>query len=208
MIIIWAVSFTAVLVIGFGITAIVLGSMTKTHGANVRFENIFHIEYRNMAHQMQLVPDRTDTVQPAAARRIINYLNSGGRTNRLNNLFRGSPTDRVERNNTGTSFTSVFDTAYSNNSLIIWFNRPDQSVRNITATTFELVPANGNNDIHGIMIPLNRVNNRFQSQTWFLITSDPNQTAAGSSMQIANIISTYGNYSRLWRFINELFITF
>jgi len=212
MVITWSVLFVGLLIVGFGSAALALGVTHKTYGASITYSNIWYVEYRNQSHRQALM--RGVDVHSEATHGILNRLNSGRRTDNLSNLFRGNPSQRVERNiSHNVPYTTTFNSMYSNNSLIIWFTQPQHVVREISRTEFELisiVPSSGiaanERPVHGIMIPLDRTSNRFQSQTWFLVTTDRSQVAPGSPMSLSHTIETHGNYHRLWRFVNDLFI--
>jgi len=214
MFFIWAVSFVCLVALGLGIPAIVLGTTPETYGMDIKFSNVVHIEYRNQHQQPNVISPEIDPLFEDATRAILRRLREGGETNRLANMFRGNPEQRVERNNTDTGFTSTFHSMYARNALVIWFRTPDQGIRTVSAgSSYKLFNiragatlTSAENEIHGLMIPLDNRNNRFQQQVWYPITRDPNNQSSGASMSLDNKIVTYGNYHRLWSFISDLFM--
>jgi len=220
MVVTWAVLFVGLLVLGFGMASIVLGVQHKVYGAPINFGNIQMIEFKNQYHPSGdwIAPrhNQANHLHTIISRDIMTYLNRGRRTTRLSNLFRGNPEQQVLNNATGADNTFSFDSNYSGRALIIRFNQPQHGVWDIGGNRreFELVdlpvaadsniPVHHVRNVYEIRIPMNRTTNSFQSQTWYLVTQNPMEVTAGSSLHISHIISTYGNYHRLWRFINDL----
>ncbi|MDR0462495.1 MAG: hypothetical protein LBG88_04185 [Christensenellaceae bacterium] len=205
MVIIWAVSFLGFLVFGFGTVAIVMVAIPKNYGISINYDNVFMVEYKNEKHTKQLFL-KEDSLHAEPMKDILKRLSNGGKTNALTNLFRGADSQVIETNNTNTIYTSTFENTYAQNAIIIRFQTPQHSLESISRTEYKLASAEANatRRIFEIMIPLDNVDNRFQSQTWYLITSDPNKSSSGSSMSISTKISTYGNYSKLWAYVNDL----
>jgi len=204
MYIIWALSAVGLIVAIFGITSITMVAIPKTYGASIDLSNVRAVRYLNdntsgsFRRGKPLIAG-VETFYDDARKEIVNLLARGGKTNTLSNLFRGNPKQVVENNNTETVFTSTFETNYSKNAIEIEFAKPQYSIREINRTTFELLPAGqGDRDIYSIMIPLDNVGNRFQTQTWYLVSQNRTQTSAGSSLSISNKFTTYGNYKKLW----------
>ena len=209
MMIIWAVSFITLLIVGFGTTAIVMVSIPKTYGMSIRMSDVFYIDYRNSSHQKTLF-EVGDDLHSRPMNAILNRLASGGRTNQLAHLFRSRPEQIVGNNTANPVQVSTFMTIYSTNSVIIWFKTPRYAVVPIanSNTNFRIVAANGTNDVYGILIPLDNVSNRFQEQTWFLITNNPNRISNIGHLDISYRVTAWGNYSRLWSYIDDLHVKF
>ena len=208
MIVTWVIVFTALLVVGFGTPAIIFAASPVSYATSINLDDVFYMEYKNENQSKQLFNKNINN-HSTPMQTIVNLLDSGSKTNKLSNLFRGNPAKTVENNTTGVNYTSTFNSTYSNNSVTIWFNQPEYSLQNISRTTYKLVDwqAAANNAIYGIMIPLNQTSNHFQSQTLYVVTSNPDKNSSGSSLGISYKISTYGNYYKLWNYINDLYIT-
>ena len=204
MVIIWSISFAVFLVVTFGATSVIMVSIPRTYGASIDYDKVLFVKYMNANHERgKQLFDKGDELHSGPMKDILRLLSSAGKTNTLSNLFRGSPGQKVENNNSNTVYTTTFENTYSKNALFIEFGNTQHSVQATSRTTFKLVAANGDREVWGIMIPLDRINNSFQSQTWYLITSNRNQSS-GDSLSISNKISTYGNYNKLWKYINDL----
>ena len=214
MVVIWAVSFTLLLVVVFGSISLGLGLSRVTYGATIDNQKIMYIEYRNDVNmeiwgrnEKQLDAESLFTQHTNPMQEILNLLERGSRTNKLSNLFRGGPSQEVVSNNLDNRFTATFINSFSNNSVVIYFATPQYSVETTASRTqFRLTEtATVNNEqIHAIFIPLDRTQNRFQRQTWYLLTLDPNNYPPGQSLTISNRITTYGNYHRLGNFVRDL----
>jgi len=208
MMVIWAISFAAFIVIGFGAVSLTMMAIPKTYGASIDMNHIFTIRYmndstENFKHGKPLI--KREETHNAAMKDILRLLSNGSKTNAFANVFRGNPKQVVENNTTNTVFTSTFESTYAKNALIIEFGKPQHSIEPTSRTTYKIMKeGQGERDIHAIMIPLDNAGNRFQAQTWYLITQNRFTTSAGTSLSIANKISTYGNYYKLWDYINDL----
>jgi len=213
MMIIWAISFTAFLLVAFGTATITMVAIPKTYGASVDLDNnVFTIRYMNehtnanpsfQRHGRPLLA--VDDAHYGAMQEIMRLLESGGKTNALSNLFRGNPKQVVENTNMQAGHTSTFENSFATNAIVIEFGRPQHSVEPISRTTFRLMAAGeGERDIFSIMIPLDNISNRFQPQTWYLVSQNRRGMSSGSLLDISCKISTYGNYSKLWEFVNGL----
>ena len=213
MVLVWAVLFVSLLVIGFGTASLVLVSQRKLYGASVGFYNIHRIYYANETHPngRELFREAVDAEHSESIQEILRLLHHGHRTNNLSNLFRGNPVQQVQTSTT-VRYTSTFRSQYSGRFIAIQFAQPKFGVQTISRTEFSLVDvaptATASSTlriVYGIFIPLNNSADRFQSQTWHLMTQSPMSTGA-PSLHISHFLSTYGNYHRLWNFVRELSI--
>jgi len=213
MVVVWAVCFVAFLVVAFGSVALGLGVSKVTYGANqlINKDNIFYVEYRNENHTKQLLNiDETMHAQPIG--QMLDHLRDGGKTNKLANLFRGNPTRYTVGNNnvTDSLYMSSFTHKYSQNSIIIWLVAPQHSIEaNAAKTSFSLKASTQDSNatqIYAICIPLDNIENRFQEQTWFLLTRNPNTISIYGALTMANVVTTHGNYYQLGKFVNDLYV--
>ena len=218
MVIVWVVLFVSLLVIGFGTASLVLVLQRKDYGAEIRYGNIHRVYYANELHPngrellRQANQEHSQTIQE-----ILHLLARGHRTNNLSNLFRGNPVQQVNQSTT-IQYTSTVRNQHSAGFIAIQFAQPMFGVQTISRTEFSLVNIEPTavatqtlRIVYGIFIPLNNTSDRFQAQTWHLVTQSPLTTRATindplSSLHIGHNISTYGNYHRLWNFISELSI--
>ena len=212
MVVIWAVSFVGLMVVVFGSISLGLGVSRISYGPHhmIAHNNIFYIEYMNEHHRKELIRSTGEPLHEEPINGIMNHLRDGSRTNRLSDLFRGNP-DRysVENNNTNTLYLNTFRSTYANNAIIIWLVRPQHAVATTSRTQFALTTNTEDNrdtQVHAIVIPLDRTQDRFQEQTWFLLTRDPNRHATSGALIMANKITTHGNYHALGKYVNDLFV--
>ena len=208
MVIIWAVTFTVFLILGFGTTAIALVAIPKNYNINISFDKIHYIEYTNDNTSFHPLFDTFEggINHTTPMKGILNRIESGGKSNMLTSLFRGNPpTKTVESNNSDTTFLSTFKSAHSKGAIIIWFKTPEYSVENVNASshyklTSDTTVARNKYQIHAILIPLNKTSNKFQQQTIFLY---PNNPLISSSTQINYKMNTYGNYYKLGKYVQQ-----
>ena len=214
MVVTWAVLFTALLVLGFGTASLVLGVTHTQYGHYIERNNIMRIEYRNGYRSKDLMREMRveNSLHQNAFDEILNLLQRAGRTNNLSNLFRGNPDETIERNTLSASHTSTFYHLYGQNSIIIWFapQRTQFFVRQYSLNDFGFyerahhTAQSNDTNVYAIAIPLVNTSNTFQSQTWYLVTRNEMAERQGTSLQIANVIQTHGNYYHLWNFVNGL----
>lgn len=205
MVVIWVVAFVGLLVVGFGTPAVIFAASPVSFSNSLDYNNVFYIEYRNENQTKQLFNKNVDN-HNIPMKTIIDMINSGGKTNKLANFFRGNPKQTIDNNSSNVIYTSTFNSTYSQNSITIVFKQPQYSLKNITRTSYQLVDwkVTDSNAIYEIMIPLNKTGNSFQSQSWYLVTSDPIKNSSGASLMVQNKISTYGNYHKLWDYVDAL----
>ena len=217
MIAVWAVSFVFLLAVIFGSISLGLGLKSVTYGAVIDDKAVMYIEYRNDINTE--IYNRNDKqlhrwdepLHSAPMHEILSRLERGGKTNKLANLFRSNPKQEVLNNTMDNRFTSTFTSNYSNNSIRIYFATPQYNIESTgSRTQFNLTTtASANSDqVHEILIPLDRTQNRFQEQTWYLVTYDSNKYPPGQSLTIVNKITTYGNYHKLGKYVRELDVRF
>jgi len=204
-IIIWAVSFIGVLVIGFGTPVTVMALIKKNYGIELNAANIVRITYMNENGNKELF-NKADTRHANAMNEIVKKLNEARQSNQLMNLFRGRPVDyTIEGNTTRISYNEDFKSKYANNGLQIWFSTPMYHITQSETQryAYELNPGDGEGGIWGIFIPLDNTENRMRQQTWFLLTTE-RDLVTGTYISIPNKITTWGNYKKLWNYVNEL----
>ena len=213
MIVIWSVSFVAFLVIGFGTVALSLGLSPVAYSPIIDSNKVWAIQYMNEQHSKQLF-NKDDIRHNKPMNDILRLLNNGGKTNQLENLFRGNP-EMIVENNTSSSpniqLTSTFSSVYSKNAIIINFSTPQYNVdgrREDTRFNLTTYPTANSDPVYRIMIPLDNASNEFQKQTWYLLTFDPTTFSAGQSLSISKRITTYGNYHELGNYIKDLHVRF
>ena len=205
MIIIWAVSFVAFLVISFGTASAILAATPKSYSNPISYANVFSIQYLNENHSKELF-NKKEIQHSKPMQDILGHLQNGGKTNAFANMFRGNPHQTVGSNNTDT--VSAFRNTYSKNAIIIWFSIPQYSVQSISRTEYNLAEAsasttNASQNVHAILIPLDNTSNKFQEQVWYLVTTDRTKT---STLYMSNKITTYGNYYKLGNYVKDLYI--
>ena len=206
MAIIWAVSFAAFLIVAFGTTCIVLVAIPAKYGAAINYNNVFYIEYMNETHRKALF-DKSNALHSKPMQDILNRLSDGSKTNKLTNLFRGNPEQEVEAHTVLT--ISSLQNTYANNAIIIWFTDPQYSVESTSSSTkyrLSHAAANTSSQVHAILIPLDKTGNRFQQQTWYLLTNNPNEFKSESYMTIATKINAWGNYNKLGQYVDDLYV--
>lgn len=210
MVIIWAVTFTAFLVLGFGTASVVLVAIPKSYSQYINYANVYSIEYLNENHSKpKELFDKREKNHDEPMKEMLNLLSKGGKTNALTNLFRGNPSTTIENNNSDTVYVSTFRNTYSKNAIIIWFKAPQYSVQNVTSTQFKLgnpinSTSNDVKNVYAIFIPLDNTENKFQQQTWFLTTTDRNKAYSINSLSMSNKITTHGNYHKLGNYVKDL----
>jgi hypothetical protein len=204
-IIIWVVSFVGVLVIGFGTPMAVMAMIKKNYGIELNYDNIVRIVYMNEQSGKELF-NKADARHANAMREIVTRLNKARQTNQLMNFFRGRPESySVGQNTTRINYNEDFKSKYESGGLMIWFHTPMYHVTQSTTQryAYDLNPGDGEGGVWGIFIPLDNVEDRMQEQTWFLLTTE-RDIVTGTYISIPNKVSTWGNYKKLWDYVNEL----
>jgi len=208
MVIIWAISFVLLLTIGFGTTAGILASIKKTYGVAINADYVLRIEFQNESGRTEISIGASE-IQDNVRENIVNMLNNGRRTNKLMDIFRGSPSSySVQPNTTSIRYNSGFSSEYSGNALIIWFATPQFHISGSTRNnTLGLGNGRGtvtSQEIHTIMIPLNKTSNKTQEQTWYFANVAFGSVTSPNFIMIPNTLTYQANYSGLWNYINEL----
>jgi len=204
MVIIWMVSFTLLVVVGFGSTAGIMALLPKDYAKSIKLSDVAMVTYKNENHSKQLfLPEYKEHGKPM--RGILNRLDDARKTNVLMDMFRGDQIESTSHNTSTISSLSTFDSNYAKNAIIIDFKTPQYRVE-VTTRSAELVKGNGTNAVWRILIPLNNTGNSFQEQTWYLFIVDPLTNIWTSSIQYR--YTTYGNYHDLWNYVSERFVKF
>lgn len=215
MFVIWAVSFVAILVVGFGSVALGLNLSRYSFGKAVNFNNVFYIDYMNQQDVNGKKGNQLTSVLPTqknAMETILSSLNKSGRTNKLEQLFKTTDEHVTYTSSGDYTQTSKF-TASNSQYFIIRFNKPQFSIADTdTRNRYEMVDANDENAnssrlVYEILIPLDRTENKFQKQFWYLVTQDYSKLVGGgttTSRTISHKFVTYGNYYELGNEIREL----
>jgi len=205
---IYIVCFIGILVIGFGTPAGIMAAIKKNYGIELDYNNIERITYMNTTTSKELF-NKSDSRHANAMREIVNKLNTARQSNQLMNLFRGRPTDyTVENNTTRTYYNEDFKSKYSDGGLMIWFTTPMYHITQSTANRYQydLNAGRGvDGDIWAIFIPLDNNENKMQQQTWFVLTTERN-IVTGTYISMPNKITTWGNYHKLWDYVNGLVV--
>ena len=211
MVITWAVAFVGILLFGFGTPALVLHLIKDNHNPPIiSANNILRIEYSNP----HILNDKEELFngsgeryasQRASINNIANLLASGGTTTRLNNFFSGRSRDfSIEESNL---FSSTFESTYAGGFIIIWFRVPQHSITGTTSFTLTSASTNPNSrdNVLALYIPLNRANDRFQEQTWYIARENPQgNPPQNTTYRLNRKISLHGNYSELWDYVYRL----
>jgi hypothetical protein len=210
-IIIGAVSSLCLLIIGFGTAALVLGLTPKYYGMGLKynFEDVFYIEYKNSYGTKQLF-DKTEDLHKKPMQEIIKKLENGGKTNKLADLFGSKKEQTVVSNNDNSALSvGAFGNTYSNNSIIIWLYYPQNQLKELSHSEFvpvsndyKAVSGDRLSPIYGLLIPLNKTSDKFQEQTWYLVTRNPYINT--DYIEVSSRMTTYGNYRGLWKYVRGL----
>jgi len=201
----------AAVVLFLTISSIVLSSIPRHFGEKINFDNVFHINYSNSTEfgRDKALYNSSDRVQDQTImREILKRLERGGKTNSLTKMFVKGKQEIIENKDSNISHTSSFASTYPNNAITIWFLNPQYSEpKKADLPLAHFAPethANYANNVYGILIPLDHVNNRFQAQTWYIVVAE-NFTSGNSGLaRIGYKMSTFGNYSKLWNYVNEI----
>ena len=216
MVFVWAISCTAILMVIFGTISIVLVTIPVTYGTAIDYDKVFYVEYRNENNRALYGKDEkqlyttSGDLHTVPIRDLLDLLEKSGKSNRLANLFRGNPTEKVENNNTDNLYTSTFTTNFSTNALVISFTEPQYGISPTDSrTVFKLTDPDTSGDlVYSIYIPLDRVSDTFCEQTWYLVTTSTSKTSGGSPQSISKKITTYGNYYKLGKYVQELLVRY
>ena len=202
---IWAVSFAAVLIVGFSILAIVLSSKKVEFGLPLELSNIREIKYFNDDNQKLLLTNINRESYDNAIDEILNLLDKAHKTNKLKQTFGQAGGDySVENNNSGYSTVSNFESRHKQ-FLRITFNTPTHEITGRTNQDYQLATINPDTDMNYriwmILIPLEDIKNSFEKQTWYLVRHNPKES---TNPPITNKFTTYGNYYKLANFVANL----
>jgi len=209
MVVIWAVSFVAVVALLFGIFATTMALIRVDFGKQEasNLDNTLFITFMNENGATQL-SNWNFSVHRTPAEAILNKLSTSGRSNQLTSLFRAQDQHVTNTFTTTTGLASQ----HSRAGIQIRFRSPAFTVVNTdSAIRWQLQPRTEENRaqglaVHEIFIPLNRAENRFQEQSWYLLTRNPNTASGGTSLTITHRLVTYGNYHALGNFIQDLVV--
>jgi hypothetical protein len=205
MVIIWAVSFVALLTVAFGTIITVLCLNHKQYGIKSAASNVEMVTYYNANttnHHGQLLNVSTSPNQAKAVSTILSLLDKGGKTNKFKELFRGNPGQTLAKNNTSVGTVSTFETTYAKNAIKIRFN--ETKVQHYIVERDGKYALSTKNEgiatpIYEILIPLDKNSNRFQEQIWYINTNSP-ISLYGTNLSYK--LTTYGNYHKLWEYVS------
>lgn len=208
MIIIWAVCFVGLISITGGTIVTVTYLIPREHGIKINNSNVFMMEYRNSlsANEIKTTELFNQTIiqHEAPRKKILRELTNGGKTNLFEDFFRGMPTQTlIEANNTDTTYTSIFSNTFAENSLVIWFAKPQYNVGKSTTKLNHGIDQRNQNNVYGLFIPLDKTSDRFQEQIWYIATMNQYGKDNYYSIALPYKITTHGNYSKLWNFIKD-----
>ena len=206
----WVIGMCVIVIVTLSIFSLVLGVQRVEFGMSLDLTRMKDIDVWTESNQNTIVSADRDWPREIEARNtILNYIDQGTSTNRLNQLFQQGDPNQSRGNQLGggiltrntTQNRNPWDIRRNSNYHFIqltWRN-PQYAVRMIggspTLINSPSITYSGN--IWQVFIPLNDVPNRFVMHEWFIVA------AAEPSPNINYRLMTWGNLSNLARYVEE-----
>ena len=214
MILHWSIAMALVLIVAFGSVTLTLALIPVKYGLPmgdaINFAHLSDIRYAKQSGGKQLLADIDREPYNEAIIEILEHINSAGSTNKLKQLFQEDGEETITNNNSSFNTVRSFQNYHTQFIKISFSNSNPQFGIKSKDKNLSFVSAGTQPEINEtittlwmILIPLDNIANKFSQQSWYLVRYNPMETDE-LNLSITLKFTTYGNYFKLAKYIEEL----